>query len=96
MQRDKSKSQEALSLYQQTINVAPSNFGIPYEMMGDIYMQNKMKDKGIEDYKKAVELDDYCIMAHYSLYQYYISTKDTAEAQKQIDKIMKYSPDMLK
>lgn len=65
-------------------------------MLGDLYMQNKNREKAIENYKKAIEIDDYNIMAHYSLYQIYLQEKDTVNAQQQIDKILKYSPDMLK
>ena len=34
--RDKSKVNEAIDLYKKTIEIAPSNFGTPYEMMGDL------------------------------------------------------------
>jgi arabinofuranosyltransferase len=94
--RDRSKSQEAIELFTQTINEAPSNFGIPYQMIGDLYLQSKNQEKALEYYKKAVELDDYDIMAHYALYSIYLKQKDTANAILNLDKIQKYSPDLLK
>ncbi len=94
--RDKSKTQEAIDLYKQTLEIAPSNFGAPYEMIGDIYMQNRNKEKAMENYKKAVDINDFSILAHYGLYQMYKDKKDSASAQSEIDKILKYSPDMLK
>ncbi|MFI5145168.1 MAG: tetratricopeptide repeat protein, partial [Ignavibacteria bacterium] len=94
--RDKSKTAEALDLFKKTLEIAPPNFGTPYEIMGDLYMQGKNREKGVENYKKAIEANDYNIMAHYGLFQIYQGQKDTANANKEIDKIMKYSPDMLK
>ena len=94
--RDKSKLQEAIELYKKTIEEAPSNFSTPYSMIGDIYLQTKNKTKAFENYKKAIEIDDYNVMAHYYLYQLYMEKGDTANALENIEKIQKYSPDMLK
>lgn len=94
--RDKNKTQEAINLYKQTTEIAPSNFGIPYQMLGDLYMRTKNIENAIENYQKAVEVDDFSVMAHYSLYQMYLQKRDTANAQIHIDKVLKYSPDFLK
>jgi arabinofuranosyltransferase len=93
--RDKSKLQEAIDLYKKTLEEAPSNFGTPYSMIGDIYMQMKNSAKAFENYKKAVEIDDYNVMAHYYLYRLYLERGDTANALDNLEKIQKYSPDML-
>lgn len=94
--RDKNKLQEAIDLYKKTLEEAPPNFGAPYSMIGDIYLQMQNKEKAFENYKKAVEIDDYNITAHYYLYQLYLEKGDTANARLNIEKIQKYSPDMLK
>ncbi len=94
--RDKTKLQEAIELYKKTLEEAPAGFGVPYSMIGDIYLQTQNKDKAFENYKKAVETDDYNVMAHYYLYQIYMEKGDTANARINIQKIQKYSPDMLK
>jgi arabinofuranosyltransferase len=94
--RDKNKLQEAIELYRKTLEEAPSNFGTPYSMIADIYLQIKNKDKAFENYKKAVEIDDYNVMAHYHLYQFYLEKGDTVNAMANFEKIEKYSPDMLK
>ncbi len=94
--RDKNKLQEAINLYQQTLEVAPTGFGTPYSMIGDIYLQMKNKNKAFENYKKAVETDDYNITAHYYLYQIYMEKGDTVNARINLEKIQKYSPEMLK
>ena len=94
-QKDKSKIQEALNLYMQALAAGPSGWGTPYQMMADIYMQQKDKNKAFENYKKAVELDDYNVLSHYYLYQLYAEKNDTANANANLQKIMKYAPDML-
>ncbi len=94
--RDKTKLQEAIELYRKTLEAAPSNFGTPYSMIGDIYLQMQNKEKAFENYKKAVEIDDYNITAHYYLYQLYLEKGDTANALINLEKIQMYSPDMLK
>lgn len=94
-QKDKTKLQEAISLYQQAASEGPSGWGTPYQMIGDIYMQQRNKEKALENYKKAVELDDYNVMAHYGLYQFFMESKDTAGAKNSIEKIRKYTPELL-
>ncbi len=94
--RDKSKLQEALNLYKQTLEAAPSNFGTPYQMIGDIYMQMNNKEKAFENYKKSVEIDDYNVLSHYALYSIYMEKGDTVNAAISLQKLQKYSPDILK
>lgn len=94
-QRDKSKTQEAITLFEQAASQGPSGWGTPYQMIGDIYMQQKNGPKALENYKKAVELDDYSVLAHYGLYQFYMQNKDTSAAMNSIEKIRKYTPELL-
>jgi arabinofuranosyltransferase len=94
--RDKSKLQEALNLYKQTLDAAPSNFGTPYQMIGDIYLQMNNKEKAFENYKKSIEIDDYNVLSHYALYSIYMEKGDTVNASLSLKKLQKYSPDMLK
>jgi len=93
--RDKTKTQEAITLYRQAIAQGPGGWGTPYQMIGDLYMQSKDKNRAFENYQKAVELDDYSVMAHYYLYQLYLEKGDTANAKTSIEKIQKYTPDLL-
>ncbi len=95
-QKDKNKIQEAMNLFQQAADEGPANWGAPYQMIGDLYMQNKNKDKAFEYYKKAVALDDYVMRAHYSLVQLYLDKGDSVNARINIEKIQKYSPEMIK
>ncbi|MEO8513598.1 MAG: hypothetical protein ABI543_08565 [Ignavibacteria bacterium] len=94
-QKDKSKNQEALDLYMQAMNVGPSGWGTPFQMMGELFMQMNSREKAIASFEKAVDLDDYNLLSHYYLYEYYDSKKDTVKAKLNLDKIRKYGPDML-
>ncbi|MBZ0204593.1 MAG: hypothetical protein K8I03_16385 [Ignavibacteria bacterium] len=94
--RDKSKTQEAINLYRQAIAEGPGGWGTPYQMLGDLYMQLKDNNQALDNYKKAVELDDYNVMAHYYLYQNSMQQKDTASAKMHIEKIQKYTPELLR
>lgn len=94
--KDKTKLNEAIKLYEEAIASGPSSWGTPYQMIGDIYLQLKDKTRAEQYYKKAVETDDYNVIAHYYLYQFSIERNDTLSASKHLDKIRKYSPDMLR
>jgi arabinofuranosyltransferase len=95
-QRDKSKTQEAIQLYRQALAEGPAGWGTPYQMIGDLYMQLKDNRNALDNYKKAVELDDYNVMAHYYLYQISMQNNDTTTAGMHLNKIQKYTPDLLK
>lgn len=95
-QKDKNKTQEAITLYLQSAEKGPSNWGAPYQMIGDLYMQTKNKDKAFENYQKSVAQNDYNVLAHYSLYQLYMEKGDTANAKISLEKLQKYSPEMIK
>ncbi len=94
-QKDKSKLQEAMILYTQAIEQGPPGWGTPYQMIGELYLQQKDQSKAMENFKKAVELDDYNVLAHYYLYQLYTANNDTVNANIHLGKINKYAPEML-
>lgn len=94
--RSKSRIQIALDEFRQSAETGPKNFGMPYQYMGDIYLQLGNKDKAIESYKKAVDINDYSILSHYQLYQLYSELKDSANASASLRKIQKYDPEILK
>jgi len=94
--RERSKMKEAIDLFKKTLEIGPSDFAAPYQMMGDLYLQAKDNARAFENYTKAVQLDDYSVMSHYYLYLLYMEKQDTAKAMEHIGKIQKYSPDLLK
>jgi tetratricopeptide (TPR) repeat protein len=92
--RDKSKTQEAMNLYKKCLEISPSDFSLPYQMLGDLSSQLGNKQEALLYYNKAVEISDHSIMAHYGLYQSYSSSGDTSQANKHIEKIKQYDPDL--
>ncbi|MBS1518052.1 MAG: tetratricopeptide repeat protein [Bacteroidetes bacterium] len=94
--RDKSRTQAALDEFRQSIDTGPAGFGLPYQYMGDIYMQMGNKDQAKKSYEKAVEVDDFNVIAHYQLYQLYSQAGDSLKAAESIQKIQKYDPEVLR
>ncbi len=94
--RDANKTQEAIALFLQTLDQAPSNFSAPYQFIGELYLPTKEKVKAYDYFKKAIEIDDYNVLAHYNMYEYYMQRMDTANARISFEKIVKYSPDMIR
>ncbi len=93
--KDKAKSQEAIDLFNQALAIGPPGWGTPYQMIGEVYMQLKDNNKALESYSKAVETDDYNVLAHYYLYKASIVKKDSVSAKLHYDKIVKYAPDLV-
>lgn len=94
--KDKSRSQIAINEFKQSIETGPSNFGLPYQYIGDIYMQSGNKEQAIESYKKSVEINEYNILASYQLYQILSEKGDTVNAKIYLQKIQKYDPELLR
>ncbi|MGB3018211.1 MAG: tetratricopeptide repeat protein, partial [Ignavibacteria bacterium] len=94
--KDKARGQAALNEFKQSIDMGPAGFGLPYQYMGDLYMQQGKKDLALENYKKAVQNDDHNVIAHYQLYQLYSEKGDSLLARKSIDKIKKYNPEIVR
>ncbi|MCI0448936.1 MAG: hypothetical protein L0Y79_04005 [Chlorobi bacterium] len=93
--RDKTKIQEAISLFQQSIEKGPPGWGTPYQLIGELYAQANDTAKAFENYKKAADTDDYNVIAHVYLYRTYTQRGDTANALKSLEKIQKYNPDLV-
>ncbi|MEO8447750.1 MAG: tetratricopeptide repeat protein [bacterium] len=94
--RDKTKGQVAMNEFRQSMDIGPAGFGLPYQYIGDIYLQQGKKEQAIESYKKAVELNEHNVLANYQLYQLYSEKGDTANAILSIDLVKKYDPEILR
>jgi len=94
-QKDKNKLQEAIELYNKAIQTGPPGWGLPYQMLGELYIQTKNTDKAKENFEKAIEFDDMNILSHYYMYNISRQTGDTTAAMLHIEKLKKYAPDML-
>jgi tetratricopeptide (TPR) repeat protein len=94
--KDNTKMQEAITLYQQSADQGPGNWGAPYNKIGDLYLQAKDKEKAFENFKKAVDINDFNVLSHYSLFQLYMQRGDTVNARTSYDKVYKYAPEMVR
>jgi len=94
--KTKSRFQDALNEFRLSMETGPAGFGLPYQYMGDMYLQAGNKKEAEESYKKAIEIDDYNVLAHYQLYQIYSEKGDTLKAMESIQKVQKYDPEVLR
>ncbi len=94
--RDKSVSERAINEFKLSAETGPEGFGMPYQYIGDIYMQQGKKDLAMENYKKAVDINESSVLANYQLYQLYSEKGDTANAKLSYDRILKYDPEILR
>lgn len=95
LSRDKTKTNDAIALFQKTIDEGPTNFGTPYQFIGEQYLKLGDKEKGFQNLQKSVEVDDYNVLAHYYLYSLLMEAGDSVTAKSHLEKILKYSPEML-
>lgn len=94
--RDKSVAERAISEFRQAAETGPAGFGLPYQYIGDIYMQQGKKELALENYKKAVDINESNVLANYQLYQLYSEKGDTADAKLCYERLIKYDPDILR
>jgi hypothetical protein len=84
-----------LDRLKEILKVGPPDFAQAYEsisrcnfLMGNIEECKKYA-------QKAVEMDDYCTMAHVLLHEIYLKEKDTTKALQEQEKIFLHNPEML-
>jgi arabinofuranosyltransferase len=94
--RDKSRTQLALTQFQQSAEMGPAEFDMPYQYIGDLHFQQGKKDLAMDNYKKAVEIDESNVMSQYQLYQMYSEKGDTLNARNSYEKILKYDPEIFR
>ncbi len=93
--KDKTVSDRAINEFKQSAETGPAGFGLPYQYIGDIYLQQGKKDLALENYKKAVDINESNVLANYQLYQLYSEKGDTANAQHSYERILKYDPEII-
>ena len=86
----------ALEHVDKVIKRGPTDFAGIYYLQAEIFTKLKQIDKAVAANKKAIELNPHEVMSRYALFQYYMSIKDTANAQSEIDYIQRFDPDLFK
>jgi hypothetical protein len=84
-----------LDKLKEILEVGPKDFARVYEEISrcNFLMGNTEECKKYA--QKAVEMDDYCTMAHILLHEIYLKEKDTTEALQEREKIFSHNPEML-
>lgn len=63
-----------------------------YNEVGDLYLRKGMYDEAMEEYKKAIEADPYCAIAHFNLSIVYDKKGMKEEADEEYAKYKKLKP----
>jgi arabinofuranosyltransferase len=92
--RDKSRAPIALEEFRKAAETGPSTFSAAYQNMGELFMQMNQKDSALFYLEKAIERNDYDVMANYGLYQLYSEMGDSAKAAGHLMKLRQIDPEM--
>jgi arabinofuranosyltransferase len=84
--------QEATEKLKRVFRIGPPNFAWAYELMGEEYYFLKDYPESEKYLKKAIELDDRCVTAHFYLLRIYQEKNMDLEARQENKKILEYNP----
>ncbi|MCK4496433.1 MAG: hypothetical protein KAU91_08795, partial [Candidatus Aminicenantes bacterium] len=87
--------QACLDRLKEILEVGPKDFARAYEHIGRCHFLMGNIEEGKKHAQKAVQMDDYCTMAHVLLHQIYLGEGDTTAALQEKDKIFLHNPEML-
>ncbi len=82
----------AVEKLKKVVQIAPDDFAWVYELMGEQYFFLNDYSQSEEYLKKAIEMDDQSVAAHFYLFKIYQQRKMLAEALREKEKVLKYSP----
>jgi len=86
--------QEAIEKLKEVTQIAPDDFASVYSYIGEEYFLLNDYSQSEEYLKRAIQIDDYCVAAHFYLFDIYRKTNMLAEAQREKEKILKYNPEL--
>jgi tetratricopeptide (TPR) repeat protein len=86
--------QACLDRLKQILEVGPKDFAQAYEYLGkcNLMMGNVEPAKGYA--QKAIEMDDYCTIAHLLLCEICLSQGDTTSALQERERALSHNPEM--
>jgi len=84
----------AIEKLKRVAQIGPSDFAWVYTSIGEQYYFLNDYSQGEKYLKKAIEMDDYCVDAHFFLSKIYLNGNMNLEAQQEEEKIRKYSPSL--
>ena len=83
---------KAIETLEEVISVGPQDFALPYELMGQYHYESKDFAAAEECMHRAIELDEYSVMAHLHLARIYIREGRQEEAEMETEKVLRYNP----
>ena len=87
--------QACLDRLKEILEVGPKDFARAYEYIGRCHFMMRNIEQAKKFAQKAIEMDDYCTMAHLFLYQIYLEEGDTTAALQEKEKILLHNPEMV-
>jgi len=84
-----------LDRLKETLEVGPKDFAWGYEYMGRSYFLMGNIKEGKKYAQRAVEMDDYCTLAHLLLQSIYLNEGDTTAALQEESKILLHNPEVI-
>jgi hypothetical protein len=84
-----------LNKLEEILEIGPKDFGRIYEYIGKCNLKMGNAEQAKEYAQRAIELDEYCTMAHLVLYEIDLTEGDTTAAVQERDKVFLYNPEML-
>jgi tetratricopeptide (TPR) repeat protein len=86
--------QACLDRLKQILEVGPKDFAQAYEYLGKCNLMMGNVEPAKEYAQKAIEMDDYCTIAHLLLYEIYLSQGDTTSALQEKESALSHNPEM--
>ncbi len=80
---------------EEIIAIGPPDFSWAYDRMASLHFLMENPEEAERFARKAVGMDDYCVLSHYILKALYLARGDTAAARLEHDKIRRYNPEFL-
>lgn len=96
LSRDKSKINESIKEFNESIRKGPSEFSLPYQFIGELYLKSGNNAKAKEYLQKSIELDDFSVLGHLYLYEIYAKENNLIEATKHYERLKLISPGILR
>lgn len=91
----KSDLQACLDRLKKILEVGPKNFAWAYEYISKCNFMMGNIEQAKEYAQKAVEMDDYCTLAHMVLHEIYLKEGDTTAALQERNKVFLHNPEMI-
>lgn len=85
----------AEDLFRRMASEGPSNYGQPYQYLGDIAMQSNNIDSAVANYTRALAIDPFDIRSHYAMFQIRRMQQDTAGVELHGDWVRRFDPVLL-